>query len=722
MAEALFRHLTTGRDDYEVGSAGLAAYPGQPASTHTVNVLRDEGIELGAFSSRPLTGGLVTDATHIFTMTLGHREAVETQFPDAADKTYLLCEFCPDDELLGCDVPDPIGLGREAYVFTREILKRALPSVLAFIDQTFDKRQPTMIPNPNPAEPSTEPEADSSPAIGTIFVGADHGGFELKDRVVGQLRSEGHRVVDVGTNGRESVDYPDFVPPVVAGVLAGSANRGIFVCTTGVGICMAANRHPGIQAALVADVPTAEISRRHNNANVLCLSGSTTKFDDARVIIETFLRTEFDGGRHARRVAKMNRGDGIAVDLIRPVDPAVAAAIAGEERRQAGNIELIASENFASRAVMAAQGSCLTNKYAEGYPGKRWYGGCENVDMVEQLAIDRLKRLFSADHANVQPHSGSQANAAVYFSALKFGDRILTMNLAHGGHLTHGHQANFSGKFYEVVHYGVSERDERIDYDALEKLAIEVRPKMITAGASAYPRLIDFERMAAIARQSGALLFVDMAHIAGLVAAGVHPSPVPHADFVSTTTHKSLRGPRGGAILCREEFAKKIDAMVFPGVQGGPLMHVIAAKAVCFHEALQPAFKEYQRQVVANARVLADELARRGFRIVSGGTDNHLMLVDLRPKNLNGKIVQEALDHAGITVNKNSIPFDTAPPIRPSGIRIGTPAVTTRGMKEAEMVTIAGFIARALENPDDLAALTAIRDEVHALNARFPLP
>jgi glycine hydroxymethyltransferase len=407
---------------------------------------------------------------------------------------------------------------------------------------------------------------------------------------------------------------------------------------------------------------------------------------------------------------------------LRKVDPEVFDAIAAEEKRQRENIELIASENFTSRAVMEAQGSVLTNKYAEGYPKKRWYGGCENVDTVEQLAIDRAKRLFGAEHANVQPHSGAQANMAVYFAAIKLGDKILTMNLAHGGHLTHGHPANFSGKFYQVTQYGVDEKTEQIDYDALQKQAEEVRPVMITAGASAYPRTIDFPRLRKIADSVGALLFIDMAHIAGLVAGGQHPSPIPHAQFVTTTTHKSLRGPRGGIVLCEEKFAKAIDSMVFPGVQGGPLMHVIAAKAVCFHEALQPQFRDYQRQVVINAKALAAGIAKHGYRIVSGGTDNHLMLVDLRPKEINGKEAQEVLDRAGITVNKNAIPFDTYPIFKPGGIRIGTPAATTRGMKEEEMLEIADLLAEALQNRADENALERVRGKVRELTRRFPLP
>ena len=410
------------------------------------------------------------------------------------------------------------------------------------------------------------------------------------------------------------------------------------------------------------------------------------------------------------------------IAAIEETDPAIAAAIHDEERRQFENIELIASENFTSRAVREAQGSALTNKYAEGYPGRRWYGGCEHVDVVESLAIERAKELFGAEHANVQPHSGSQANTAVYFSALAVGDRILTMDLAHGGHLTHGHKANFSGKLYDIVHYGVSREKGTIDYDALARLAEECRPKMITAGASAYPRIIDFKRIREIADAVGALLFVDMAHIAGLVAGGAHPSPVPYADFVTSTTHKSLRGPRSGVILCKAQYAKSIDAQVFPGVQGGPLMHVIAAKAICFHEALQPDFRAYAAQVVANAKALAARLSMLGYTIVSGGTENHVLLVDLRPAGINGKEAQETLDLAGITVNKNAIPFDTEPIMKTGGIRIGTPAMTTRGMKEEEMMEIADLIHAALQQSGNPQELERLKDRVHAFTSRFPLP
>ena len=402
-------------------------------------------------------------------------------------------------------------------------------------------------------------------------------------------------------------------------------------------------------------------------------------------------------------------------------DPDVAEAIRNETTRQADGLELIASENFVSAAVLEAAGSVMTNKYAEGYPGKRYYGGCEFVDVAESLAIARARTLFGAEHVNVQPHSGAQANMAVYMTLLKPGDTVLGMNLAHGGHLTHGHPLNFSGKLYTIVPYGVRRDDERIDYEELERLAREHAPKMIMVGASAYPRVIDFARISTVASAVGAPMVVDMAHIAGLVAGGVHPSPVPHADFVTSTTHKTLRGPRAGLILCRERYAKDLDRTVFPGVQGGPLMHIIAAKAVCFKEAMEPAFAEYQRQIVANAQRLAASLGSHGFRLVSGGTDNHLMLVDVFSKGLTGKVAEAALGKAGITVNKNAIPFDQNPPMVASGIRVGTPAVTTRGMREPEMDLIGDFIARVLRSPEDERTLGMVKGEVERLCRRFPL-
>ena len=402
-------------------------------------------------------------------------------------------------------------------------------------------------------------------------------------------------------------------------------------------------------------------------------------------------------------------------------DPDIAAAIANETTRQRSGLELIASENFVSAAILEATGSIFTNKYAEGYPGRRYYGGCEFVDVVELLAIDRAKALFGAEHANVQPHSGAQANMAVFLAVLKPGDTILGMNLAHGGHLTHGHPLNFSGKYFHVVPYGVRQEDERLDYEQLETLARQHKPKMIVVGASAYPRVIDFARIRAVADEVGALMMTDMAHIAGLVAAGVHPSPVPHSDFVTTTTHKTLRGPRAGLVLCRAAYAKDLDRAVFPGVQGGPLVHVIAAKAVCLKDAATPEFAAYQRQVAVNATVLAGAIAAGGYRLVSGGTDNHLMLVDVFSKGLTGKVAEAALGKAGITVNKNAIPFDKNPPMVASGIRVGTPAVTTRGMREPEMARIAELFLRALAAPDDDAALDAVKTDVEALAAKFPL-
>jgi glycine hydroxymethyltransferase len=584
IAEGLFRRLIGNRKDIEVASAGVHAVRGQPPSLYAVEVSAEEGTDISGLRSQPLTATLVDQATHIFAMTGAHLETIQTLFPQTAEKTFLLREFEEPGTTVWRDVPDPIGLGRDVYEHCARIIKNALPSVLAFVEQ-------------------------------------------------GELVRPG------------------------------------------------AMRSPDV---------------------------SSYSMDP--------LSRQFEPGSVASKSAPCYG------EALRKTDPEIYDAIVAEEKRQRENIELIASENFTSRAVMEAQGSVMTNKYAEGYPKKRWYGGCENVDTAEQLAIDRAKRLFNCEHVNVQPHSGAQANMAVYFSMLKPGDKILAMNLAHGGHLTHGHPANFSGKFYNVSQYGVSENTEQIDYDALQKQAEEVRPVMITAGASAYPRIIDFPRLRQITDSVGAVLFIDMAHIAGLVAGGQHPSPIPHAQFITTTTHKSLRGPRGGIVMCEEKFAKQIDATVFPGVQGGPLMHVIAAKAVCFHEALQPQFRDYQRQVVVNAKALAAGLAKHGYRIVSGGTDNHLMLVDLRPKDLNGKDAQEVLDRAGITVNKNAIPFDTSSPFKPGGIRVGTPAVTTRGMKEEEMLEISDLVAEALEKRADAGALENVRKKVLDLTSRFPLP
>jgi len=409
------------------------------------------------------------------------------------------------------------------------------------------------------------------------------------------------------------------------------------------------------------------------------------------------------------------------MSFLKKVDSEVAHAIDLETRRQAGKLELIASENFVSEAVLEAQGSIMTNKYAEGYPGKRYYGGCEFVDIAENLAIERCKKLFGADHINVQPHSGSQANMAVYFAAVQPGDTILGMNLSHGGHLTHGSPANFSGKLYKIISYGVSKDTETIDFDEVEKLAKEHKPKMIVVGASAYPRLLDFNRFRRIADEVGAVIMADIAHVAGLVATGLHPSPVPVCEYVTSTTHKTLRGPRGGLIMCKEAYAKTLNSRVFPGMQGGPLMHIIAAKAVAFKEALLPEFKQYQSQILKNAQAMADELKNQGFRLVSGGTDNHLMLVDLTAKGVTGKDAQEALDLAAITVNKNGIPFDTQGPQVTSGIRIGTPALTTRGMKEKEMRLIASYIADVVSNINNDSKIKAVAEKVKTLCAQFPL-
>ena len=488
---------------------------------------------------------------------------------------------------------------------------------------------------------------------------------------------------------------------------------------------IAANRFPGVRAALCLTPEMAYVARTHNDANVLVLAGSGTGESELQKILQTWFDNDFSNEpRHTRRIEKINHQiraltDTIAISL---VDPELEVAMRGEAGRQQDTLCLIASENHTSRAVREAQGSVLTNKYAEGYPGKRWYQGCAFVDVVEQLAIDRAKALFGAEHVNVQPNSGSPANITSYLTVLEPGDTILAMSLAHGGHLTHGHEVNISGTMYHFVSYGVSPDTERLDYDDIAALAREHRPKLIVAGASAYPRIFDFDRFREIADSVGALLLVDMAHIAGLIAGGAHPSPVQAADIVTTTTHKTLRGPRAGMILCRESLGADIDRKIFPGTQGGPFMHAIAGKAVCLHEALQPEFKSYAGQIVKNAKVMAEALIKGGCRIVSGGTDNHLMLVDLTEMNMTGKAAAMALEKAGIVANKNAIPFDKKSPFVTSGIRLGTPSVTTRGMKEFEVGSIADMILAVLRNLDDQDVISKTRDQVCELGSQFPVP
>jgi len=554
-----------------------------------------------------------------------------------------------------------------------------------------------------------------------IVLGSDHRGRALKRELAKRLAAAGFEVRQVGADGDQPVDYPLIAVPAARAVSEGKVGRGILICGSGLGVMYTANRFPNVRAALAQDVATAEMARRHNDANMLALSADRLDADAAWAIVQAWLATPFDGGRHARRVAMIDALAGGAGWAVAETDPEIAALIRREARRQALNLELIASENFVSEAVLEAAGSVLTNKYAEGYPGRRYYGGCEVVDEVETLAVERAKQLFGADHANVQPHSGSQANEAVYRAVVDVGDTVLAMNLDHGGHLTHGSPVNFSGKLYHIVPYGVKRDSETIDYDEVRRLAREHRPKLIQCGTTAYSRVIDFEAFRSIADEVGAVLFADIAHIAGLVVSGVHPSPIGKAHIVTTTTHKTLRGPRGGLILSDAAWAKKIDSAVFPGGQGGPLMHVIAAKAVAFKEASSPAFKSYCTQVVANARNLAEALRDRGFAIVSGGTDTHLFLISLVDRDTTGKAAEASLERAGITANKNMVPFDPRKPAVTSGIRIGTPAVTTRGMREPEMAEIAALIHRALEHPGDVEALDEVRVDVEALCRRFPL-
>ena len=706
MAEGLLRHALGSPDGFRILSAGVGAIDGQAPSANAVAALQRVGIDIRAQRSRMLTPDLVAQSDHIFGMTSGHLETVRRLFPGSESKTFLVREFNSNLSPSQREISDPIGGPLEIYEQCRDEIIQGITHIMRFLQA-----------EPTPHQPPTEKKSSNV----KIAIGSDHAGYTLKEALKKSLQTT-LSITDCGTDSQASTDYPDYAKAVVKEVQSGACPLGVLICSTGIGMSIAANKAQGIRAALVHDRATAQRAREHNNANILCLASSSLSPQSAQDLVTLFMNTEFGGGRHERRIDKISAAEATGTASLQGVDPQIAAIIAREGQRQQDHLELIASENFTSPAVIEAQGSVLTNKYAEGYPGKRWYGGCQHVDEAERLAIARAKQLFGAEHANVQPHSGSGANMAVYFSTLQPGDKILTMDLSHGGHLTHGNKANFSGRFFDVIHYGVDPSNERIDFDNLASLAKEHRPKMITVGASAYPRIIDFAQMASIAKEVGALLLADIAHIAGLVATAQHPSPIGHADFVTTTTHKTLRGPRGGLILCSDQHAKAIDSQTFPGIQGGPLMHVIAAKAVCFKEALEPTFADYQKQVVLNAASLSQRLAGHGFRLVSGGTDNHLMLVDVGMRDLTGKACQLALDEAGITVNKNTIPFETRSPFQASGIRIGSPAVTTRGMKEAEMELIADLIAEVLADVKNLDAAKKVRERVQQLTASYPLP
>ena len=557
-----------------------------------------------------------------------------------------------------------------------------------------------------------------------IAIASDHGGFELKGHLVRALGAD-HALIDLGPSDRASCDFPDYAIPVAQAVASGAADFGILICRTGMGMSMAANRFQNVRAAICPTTEAATLTRQHNGANVLCLGADAVSGDYAVEIAKAFLATPVDNdARHVRRRWKLERAARLSdCSGLMKDDPEVFAAIEAQTKQEDAEINLIASENTSSRACREAAGSVLMNKYAEGYPGKRWYSGCLPVDAAEELARTRACRLFGAEYANVQPHCGSAANMAVYFATIKPGDTIMSMALDQGGHLSHGSPVNFSGKIYHIVPYTVDPKTERLDYDALERQALEVKPKILLTGASAYPRAIDFKRIREICDKVGCIMMVDMAHIAGLVAGGAHESPVPYADFVTSTTHKTLGGPRGGLVLCKEKWAKALDSAVFPGMQGGPLENIIAAKAVVFREWMSEAKKGYAQQVVKNCQVMCKTVQDRGYRIVSGGTDNHLFLVDVKTsKGITGKEAAAALDAAGIIVNKNTIPFDTESPFRTSGIRVGTASATTRGMREPEMIKIGTWIADILDDIANVQVQARVKREAAELVANFPVP
>ncbi|MDR0832172.1 MAG: ribose 5-phosphate isomerase B [Bacillales bacterium] len=550
-----------------------------------------------------------------------------------------------------------------------------------------------------------------------IAIGSDHAGFEMKESIINFLRNNNYDIVDFGTYSKESTNYAKYGIMVGEAVVNKQADFGIVICFSGVGISIASNKVRGVRAGLCVNTIDANLIREHNNANVLALGANKTDLETANEIVKVFLTTPFAGGRHQNRINTITDYEDSKLN-----DVEVFNLIDKELFRQRTHLELIASENIVSRDVLKAQGSILTNKYAEGYPGKRYYGGCEEIDKIETLAIERAKKLFGAEHANVQAHSGTQANMVVYAAILNFGDTVLGMDLKAGGHLSHGSSVSFSGLNYHFISYGLDPISEEIDYNAVEEIALKERPKLIVAGASSYSRIIDFKRFREIADKIGAYLMVDMAHIAGLVAVGLHPSPVPYADFVTSTTHKTLRGPRGGLILCKEKYANLLDKKVFPGIQGGPLEHVIAAKAVCFKEASTVEYFEYITQVLKNIKALEKSLKEEGFRIVSNGSDNHLLMVDLRnTSTLNGKEAEDLLNQIGITTNKNAIPFDPQPPSKCSGIRLGTASLTTRGFKEREIEKVGKWISLVLKNPTNQEILRQVKEEIETVLVQFPI-
>ncbi len=570
-----------------------------------------------------------------------------------------------------------------------------------------------------------------------VVLGADHAGYELKEKIKEYIISKGIDVEDKGAYSPDgSVDYPDFALQVAKSVSEKRADLGILVCGTGIGMSIVANKFPGVRAALVFNEYVGRMAKAHTNANLLVFPGRVLKFEYVRHIIDSFFETEFEGGRHLRRLEKINEIERLNMrkssesfekdgfiklfSQLRDFDPDVFGAILNEIKKQENTINLVASENMASELVLLTLFNPMNNKYAEGYPSKRYYGGCEFVDVVEEIARERVKLLFGAEHANVQPHSGTQANQAVYLAMLNPGDKVLSLELSSGGHLSHGAKVNFSGKIYNPVFYTVNKETHLIDMDMVRDIALRERPKIIIAGASSYPRAIDFKSFAEIAHEVGAFLLGDIAHPAGLVAAGLFPSPVGYADFVTFTTHKTLRGPRGAVVLSKSEYAKKIDSAVFPGSQGGPFMHVIAAKAVCFKEAMQPEFRNYASQMIKNAKAMADEFLKLGYNVVTGGTDSHIVLVDLSSRKIPGGDAESALYRAGIIVNKNVIPFDPRPPFNPSGIRIGTPSITSRGMKEDDVRGIVHLVDAVISSNLNDEVISRVRAEVQELCSRFP--
>ena len=708
MAEVIFRQRVGADNPWQVLSAGIFAAEGLGASEQAIQAVGEWNIDLRQHRSQPLTAQLIHSASLILVMTEQHRQEILAMFGDVADRVHLLTSFGTTKPPYP-DIKDPIGQSVEIYRAVRDQISQSIADLILYLVEHAE----------------LQTGAALTPRALKLSIGADHGGFELKEHIKSYLASRELQIEDEGCTDTTSVDYPDFAARVAEKVAKGTVDQGILVCKTGVGMAIAANKFPGVRAALCTNAYMAKMARRHNDANVLTLGSSLVQPDEVNPILDEWFENSFEGHeRHQRRIHKIQASPTSCVGCaaVQSADPEIYRILVNEHQRQQEFLELISSENYVSPAVREAIGSCFTNKYAEGYPYQRAYPGCTYADEIETLAIERAKALFQAEHVNVQPYSGAVANAAVYLALLQPGESYLAMSPMQGGHLTQGHKSHLSGRLFQPIHYSVDPETGIIDYENLLRLAQKHRPKLLSVGPNIYSKMVDYERMRSIADSVGAWLMVDCAQTIGLIAGGYAENPARYADVITTTTHKSLRGPRGGLILSKREVAEPIDRMVFPGLQGGPLMHVIAAKAVCLHEAMQPSFRSYTATVLQNAQSLADALSAEGMGVVSGYTENHTLIIDLAPWNLTGKEAVRRLYSLGISVSSCIVPHAQTDPLAPSGLRMGTQAMATRGMTSHQMPQIARWITEGLLQTQEKAVKERIKNEVQDCLRAHPVP